>query len=330
MRSLEDIDEDEPAPIVIGLPPNSVKSANTGSANDTGSVMDDLFGPSTSVASPVVTSSNSNSSSNPQKNSQSQQSGSPAVKSDALDDFFGPSNNPNNIQKNNGNKNSGTSAPNGSSYINNNNANSNKAPDVFDSLFSSAPPSSNTNNNWFGGNSNNFGGSATTTTTTTMGPSSASATSGTARSAIDQLDAFSAFSRGAAVPWKQTTSVADAQTKVLDIFGDGSGGGDGADEGRGGVFIPPDQVLSLMTLYDVVGAAPSWQVEDISKAYKKKAILLHPDKLPGGKRTEREDRYFKIITAAYDVLKDKDKRADYDAALRHGGGSQGSWLNFVS
>lgn len=325
MRSVEDIDEDEPAPIVIGMPAgNNSNNNNNASSNNNGSVMDDLFGPSTSAPATSLSSTSAN---NHQQHSTPQQFSqqSPVVgahkQSDALDDFFGG----NNIRKNP----TSTTAP---FSVNAGPSNANKAPDVFDSLFST----NNNNNNNSHANSNNIFGSVNNNNNNTsyQSTTSASSTGGVgglgARSALDQLDAFSALSRGAAVPWKQNTSVADSQTKVLDIFGGGGGNGSdlGGDEGRG-VFIPPDQVLSLMTLYDVVGAAQNWTVEDISKAYKKKAILLHPDKLPGGKRTEREDRYFKIITAAYDVLKDKDKRAEYDAALKRGAGSQGSWLNFV-
>ena len=142
---------------------------------------------------------------------------------------------------------------------------------------------------------------------------------GFARTAMDQLDAFSAVMSGTAVPWRSTASVASSQP--TDISGAGAGSR---------VFVPPDSVLALMTLYDVLGAAPGWSPDDIAKSYKKKALMLHPDKLPGG-RTAAEDRYFKIVTAAYDVLKDSAQRAEYDAALGGGrGGSSGSWLHFVA
>jgi DnaJ-class molecular chaperone len=140
-----------------------------------------------------------------------------------------------------------------------------------------------------------------------------------ARSALDQLDAFSAVMSGGAAPWMQTKSVHDSRTVDFD-----------AGSAAGRVFIPPDSVLGLMTLYDVLGAAPNWTLDDIGKAYKKKALALHPDKLQGG-RTEAEERYFKLITAAYDIMKDEQKRAEYDAALRGGkASSSGTWLNFVA
>jgi molecular chaperone DnaJ len=86
-----------------------------------------------------------------------------------------------------------------------------------------------------------------------------------------------------------------------------------------------------MSLYDVLGVARTALADDISRAYKKKAIALHPDKL-GAARTEEEERYFKVVSAAYDVLKDDARRREYDAALSQGAANarSGSWLNFVS
>ncbi|KAA5452211.1 molecular chaperone DnaJ, partial [Bacteroides cellulosilyticus] len=50
-------------------------------------------------------------------------------------------------------------------------------------------------------------------------------------------------------------------------------------------------------------------VEEIKKAYRKKAIQYHPDKNPGDKVAEEK---FKEAAEAYDVLSNADKRARYD------------------
>ena len=61
--------------------------------------------------------------------------------------------------------------------------------------------------------------------------------------------------------------------------------------------------------YEVLEVTKTATVEEIKKAYRKKAIQYHPDKNPGDK--EAEDK-FKEAAEAYDVLSNPDKRARYD------------------
>ena len=64
-----------------------------------------------------------------------------------------------------------------------------------------------------------------------------------------------------------------------------------------------------MTLYDVLGVEQSASASDIRKAYRKQALLNHPDKNPGDADAKRK---FLQITLAFEILSDSEKRARYD------------------
>jgi molecular chaperone DnaJ len=67
--------------------------------------------------------------------------------------------------------------------------------------------------------------------------------------------------------------------------------------------------------YKVLGVAADAADKDVTKAYRKLARQWHPDANPNDPTAE--DR-FKEISAAYDVIGDATKRAEYDEARRHG------------
>ena len=60
--------------------------------------------------------------------------------------------------------------------------------------------------------------------------------------------------------------------------------------------------------YKVLGVSDTASAKEITKAYRKLARELHPDKNPGNKLSEDK---FKAISEAYDVLSDDTKRKEF-------------------
>ena len=73
--------------------------------------------------------------------------------------------------------------------------------------------------------------------------------------------------------------------------------------------------------YEILGVVRTASDADLKAAFRKLAMVHHPDRNPGDNECEHR---FKEINEAYDVLKDGDKRAAYDrfghAAFEHGAG----------
>lgn len=66
--------------------------------------------------------------------------------------------------------------------------------------------------------------------------------------------------------------------------------------------------------YETLGVRRDATQDEIKKAYRKLARELHPDVNPSAEAAER----FKSVTAAYDILGDQQRRAQYDAGPAEG------------
>ncbi len=78
--------------------------------------------------------------------------------------------------------------------------------------------------------------------------------------------------------------------------------------------------------YEVLGLSKGASEDEIKKAYRKKAMQYHPDKVSQGTEAEKKEaeKNFKEINEAYQVLSDPQKKQQYDqfghAAFEQGGG----------
>lgn len=76
--------------------------------------------------------------------------------------------------------------------------------------------------------------------------------------------------------------------------------------------------------YDVLGVSTSASAEEIQKAYRKLSKKHHPDRNPGD---QQADATYKEVQAAYEVLSDPTRKANYDqyghAGPPHAGGFPG-------
>ena len=76
--------------------------------------------------------------------------------------------------------------------------------------------------------------------------------------------------------------------------------------------------------YEILGVGRDASDDEIKKSYRKLAMKYHPDRNQGDAESEKK---FKYASAAYEILKDSQKKAAYEKyghdAFRQGGGQQG-------
>lgn len=68
--------------------------------------------------------------------------------------------------------------------------------------------------------------------------------------------------------------------------------------------------------YQILEVSPDASEKEIKRAYHRLARERHPDKGKTPEEVKRLQEEFALISTAYNVLKDKAKRAEYDARLR--------------
>jgi len=77
-------------------------------------------------------------------------------------------------------------------------------------------------------------------------------------------------------------------------------------------------ILKEQDYYKILNVNDNADITEITKAYKNFAKLYHPDVSKVNDESEKEEieQLFKKITSAYNILKDPDKRKDYDYQKR--------------
>lgn len=80
--------------------------------------------------------------------------------------------------------------------------------------------------------------------------------------------------------------------------------------GNGSADVAPAQEEKT-SYYELLGVERTATEDELKKAYRKKALLLHPDKNRGDE--ERATKTFAEVQAAYEVLSDPQERAWYDS-----------------
>ena len=71
-------------------------------------------------------------------------------------------------------------------------------------------------------------------------------------------------------------------------------------------------MVSYSSYYDVLGVEQTAGPEEIKQAFRKQALIHHPDK---NRNSPISEASFKVLNHARDVLADPVKRAEYDAYL---------------
>lgn len=72
------------------------------------------------------------------------------------------------------------------------------------------------------------------------------------------------------------------------------------------------ETFGVNNLYQVLGVSYDASQDEIKKAYLKRSLELHPDKISDLNRQEEFKRKFQILSEIYMILGNSEKRIDYD------------------
>ncbi|MCX7014689.1 MAG: DnaJ domain-containing protein, partial [Candidatus Sumerlaeota bacterium] len=72
------------------------------------------------------------------------------------------------------------------------------------------------------------------------------------------------------------------------------------------------------TYYQILGVTAEASDQEIKRAYHRLARQFHPDKAPSPEEAGRMETEFAAISTAYNALKNKQKRREYDEQLSKG------------
>jgi curved DNA-binding protein len=81
--------------------------------------------------------------------------------------------------------------------------------------------------------------------------------------------------------------------------------------------LSKEKQMEFKDYYQILGVSEDAELKEIKKAYRKLALKFHPDMNPEPGAEEK----FKEVAEAYEVIKNENRRAEYDELRKYGGAS---------
>lgn len=76
-------------------------------------------------------------------------------------------------------------------------------------------------------------------------------------------------------------------------------------------------IFGLHDIYEVLQVPLNASPEEIKKAYLRRSLELHPDKISDPKQQEESKCKFQLLNKIYETLSDTEKRSQYDSQYRY-------------